>query len=136
MGFQQLFEILKTVFEKATRAQGGWIHQNGELEFIKCYDLTRHEIDAHLKIHGTPGILYSKEANDALLQYLDQGHIRFIIYTDSVSIETHTVPNVNQMRTIRKLAKENDEFVWELHLEGKKPVFGKDYQSFLQQVRG
>jgi len=121
-GFRRLVEKLqakKNSLLEALAFQGGWVHPNGEIEFLPNYRPEDHWKDAFKKFYKeeyTSNQENWKKAVDASTKYMDQGHIRFVIgeVSGELDIEVHEKPTESQMRSLNKLQKENQYFTADL----------------------
>ena len=121
-GFRRLVEKLqakKNSLLEALAFKGGWVHPNGEIEFLPNYRPEDHWMDAFKKFYKeeyTSNQENWKKAVDASTKYMDQGHIRFVIgeVSGELDIEVHEKPTESQMRSLNKLQKENQYFTADL----------------------
>jgi hypothetical protein len=97
--------------EEARREEAGWIHPNGEVEYIPNYVMGDHEKDAYAKLNPGKTLGYAKGAGaKAFSKYLKQGHIRFITCAREVAIMLDTLPTESQMKSIGKMRREASLF--------------------------
>lgn len=116
-------------------SEAGWIHPNGKLEALPNYSAGDHDKDAYKKV-GKQG-----EYTLAYLEYLKQGHIRYIASDrKGFNVELRVKPTSSQMKAIRNGIEDSysGDFYFSIRtarIEGSSyGVSGKSWKEFREEV--
>jgi len=120
----------------------GWIHPDGRFEVLSNYRPGDHDRDAFKKLNGAPLSRLKtswSRLDAAYVEYLGDGHIRFISTHGGFNIELVQDPTESQLRAIRKGIKicNGDFFFTFLSPDGDREKClgdGKTWKEFIEII--